>query len=98
MDLHELHKKIVQEISPSEDLIKQYFELDAFIPHLTLGKVQYGGNISTGLSENELKEMEKLVYKELMPYPVFEVNFIRVYKLNIKKQRYGKYMDIPLSD
>jgi hypothetical protein len=35
----------VQEISPSEDLIKQYFELDDFVPHLTLGKEQDGGNI-----------------------------------------------------
>jgi hypothetical protein len=36
----------VQQISPSEDLIKQFFELDDFVPHLTLGKEQDGGNIS----------------------------------------------------
>jgi 2'-5' RNA ligase len=97
-NLHELHQKIVQEISPSEDLIKQYFELDAFVPHLTLGKEQYGGNISTGLSKKELKEMERLADKELTPYPDFEVNFIRVYELNIEKQRYVKYLDISLSN
>lgn len=96
--LHKLHLEIVQEISPSEDLIKQYFELEAFVPHLTLGKEQYGGNISAGLSKKELIEMEKLAIKELTPYPDFEVNFIRVYELNIEKQRYEKYLDISLSN
>ncbi|WP_419962385.1 2'-5' RNA ligase family protein [Psychrobacillus sp. BM2] len=96
--LHDLHEKIVQEISPSEDLITQYFELGAFTPHLTLGKEQYGGDISTGLSKKELKDMEQLADKELIPYPVFEVNFIRVYELNIEKQRYEKYLDISLNN
>lgn len=97
-NLHKLHQKIVQAISPSEDLLKQYFELDAFVPHLTLGKEQYGGNISTGLSKKELKEMERLADRELTPYPDFEVNFIRIYELNIEKQRYEKYLDISLSN
>ena len=97
-NLHELHQKIVQEISPSEELIKQYFELDAFVPHLTLGKEHYGGNISTGLSKKDLKEMERLAYKELKPFPDFEVNFIRVYELNIEKQRYEIHLDFPLSN
>jgi len=96
-DLHDLHQKIVQEISPSEDLIKQYFELDAFVPHLTLGKEQYGGNISTRLSKKELKNMEELAGKELTPYPVFEVNYIRIYELNMEKQRYEQYLDISLN-
>ena len=97
-NLHELHQEIVRIISPSEELIKQYFELDAFIPHLTLGKEQYGGNISTGLSKKELKEMERLADSELTPYPKFEVNFIRVYELNIEKRRYEKYIDISLNN
>ena len=96
--LHQLHQKIVQEISPSEELIQQYFELNAFVPHLTLGKEQYGGNISTVLSKNELKEMESLAEIELSPYPEFEVNFIRVYELNYEKQRYEKYLDITLGN
>ncbi|MBT2636668.1 2'-5' RNA ligase family protein [Bacillus sp. ISL-39] len=97
-ELHQLHEKIVQEILPSEELIQQYFELDAFVPHLTLGKEQYGGNISTGLSKKELKEMESLADIELSPYPKFEVNFIRVYQLNNEKQRYEKYLDITLGN
>ena len=94
--LHELHNRIVKTISPSEELIKQYFELNDFVPHLTLGKEQYGSDISTGISKVELKEMEKLAEKELTPYPTFEVNSIRVYELNIEKNRYEKYMDIYL--
>jgi hypothetical protein len=66
-----LHQKIVNEISPSEDLIKQYFELEAFVPHLTLGKEQYSGNISTGISKKELKEMETIADKELKTIPYF---------------------------
>ena len=95
-ELHQLHHKIVQEISPSEKLIKQYFEQDAFVPHLTLGKEQYGGNISTGLSKKELKEMESLADIELTPYPEFGVDFIRVYQLNNEKHRYEKYLDFTL--
>ncbi len=85
-------------ISPSEGLIKQYFELDAFVPDITLGKEHYGGNISTGLSKQELIDMEGLAEKELTPYPNFEVNFIRIYELNVEKQRYDKYLDISLSN
>ena len=40
--------------------------------------------------------MEKLAEKELIPYPIFEVNSIRVYELNIEEKRYEKYMDIYL--
>jgi hypothetical protein len=68
-NLHTLHQKIVREISPSDDLIKRYFELDDFVPHLTLGKEQYGGNISTGISKQELKDMEKLAGKRIDTLP-----------------------------
>ena len=94
--LHELHNRIVKTISPSEELINQYFELNDFVPHLTLGKEQYGSGISTGISKIELKETEKLAEKELTPYPTFEVSSIRVYELNLEKKRYEKYKDIYL--
>jgi 2'-5' RNA ligase len=87
-NLLDLHQKVVREISPSDDLIKKYFELDDFVPHLTLGKLQ------NGLTIQELRDMEKLAENELTPYPNFEVNFIRIYELSIEKQRYEKYLDI----
>ncbi|MHC8521040.1 2'-5' RNA ligase family protein [Rossellomorea sp. H39__3] len=36
--LFDLHREIVQAVSPSPEEIRQYFELEAFVPHLTLGK------------------------------------------------------------
>jgi 2'-5' RNA ligase len=87
-DLQELHQQLVREISPSDALIRQYFELDDFLPHLTLGMM---------LSKQELNDMEKLADKELRPYPTFDVKFIRIYELNNEKQTYDRYLDIPLS-
>lgn len=87
--LNVLHKNIVQGISPSEDLIKKYFELDDFAPHITLGKTYYG------LSNNELKDMAKLAEEELTPYPTLEVNFIRIYQED-EPGIYKTYLDIPM--
>lgn len=96
-ELHILHQKIVKGISPSDELIKRYFELDDFVPHLTLGKEQYGENISPLLSKDVLNEMERTAIEELTPYPAFKVDFIRVYELNTEKRRYEMFLDIPLS-
>lgn len=90
--LHLVHQKIVNEISPSDELINKYFELDDFVGHLTLAKEQYG------LSKQDLKDMEELVAIELTPYPTFDVHFIRIYELDIENQRYEKYLDIPLNN
>lgn len=88
-ELYDLHQNIVRQISPSDELIKKYFEMDDFTPHMTLGKTFYG------LSKEELKKMDRLAEEELKPYPTFEVDFIRVYQ-EIKSQIYVKYLDIPL--
>lgn len=90
-ELNELHKSIVREISPSNDLIKQYFELDDFIPHLTLAKTNYG------LSKKDLIDMGELAEKELSPFPTFKVRFVRVYQ-EIETNRYIKYLDISLNN
>lgn len=89
-ELINLHKRIVREIAPSNDLIKQYFELEDFIPHMTLGKTNYG------LSKEDLRNMGKLAETEFSPFPTYEVTFIRVYR-EIETNTYVKYLDIPLS-
>ncbi|OZM57585.1 2'-5' RNA ligase [Lottiidibacillus patelloidae] len=91
-ELKELHEQLVQVISPSKDLIKKYFELDDFVPHMTLAKTYYG------LSSEDLKEMAKMAEEELSPYPTYEVNFIRIYVENSKLKKYETYLDIPLKD
>ncbi len=88
--LYELHERIVREISPSNKLVKAYFELDDFVPHLTLGKELYG------LSKQHLKDMKVSAEMELTPYREFEVEFIRIYERKRELQRYEKLVDIDL--
>ena len=97
-ELVELHRKIVQAVSPPSESIRRYFELDDFVPHMTLGKEAYGGGISSGVTKEGLGEMEREVRESLSPYPIFEVSFIRVYIFNDKFVRYERYEDIALGD
>lgn len=85
-----LHKQLVHLLTPSQALSNQYFELDDFVPHLTLAKQQYG------FSKKELTEMEKAAKKSLTPYPTFQATFIRIYRLAQGQQRYERYVDIKL--
>ncbi|WP_198162634.1 2'-5' RNA ligase family protein [Halobacillus mangrovi] len=88
--LYLLHERMVREISPTDEIIKSYFELDDFVPHLTLGKTTYG------LTKLELQDMAKLAENELTPFPTFEVRFVRVYQ-EVEENQYRKYMDITLN-
>jgi 2'-5' RNA ligase len=88
-ELIQLHNKIVKLINPSDDLIKKYFELEDFVPHLTLGTTYFG------MTSNELNEMEIEAQRLLMPYPTFDVNQIRVYQ-EIEPFKYITYKDIAL--
>lgn len=96
VELMELHRRIVQAVSPSPELIKRYFELDDFFPHMTLGQERYGNEISSGMSKHDLREMERLAKISLTPYPAFEVTFIRVYVLNLMISRYEIHEEIEL--
>ncbi|WP_322099555.1 2'-5' RNA ligase family protein [Gottfriedia endophytica] len=87
--IYDLHKKIIEAVSPTEEIIKQYLELGDYTAHLTLGQTYFG------LTSEELKEMAYRAEKELIPYPTFEVNFLRVYQ-EIEANKYFKYIDIPL--
>lgn len=89
-ELCQLHNKIVQLINPSNELIKKYFELEDFVPHLTLGKTYFG------MSSEELKEMAREAQKFLTPYPTFNVEQIRVYQ-EIEPLKYVPYKDIALN-
>lgn len=88
LELTKLHERLVKAIKPSDEMIAQYFELDQFVPHLTLAKTSYG------LSVQQLKEMAQLASEEL-DICQFELEFIRIYQEN-GNGRYRKYMDIPL--
>ncbi|WP_273834049.1 2'-5' RNA ligase family protein [Guptibacillus sedimenti] len=91
-ELYPLHEAIVRAISPSQKLINQYqyFELDDFVAHLTLGKALYG------LTKEELSNMEHAAEKELTPYPTFLVKSVQVYELRPNSNRYEPLLQIPL--
>ncbi|MCA1057687.1 2'-5' RNA ligase family protein [Rossellomorea aquimaris] len=89
-DLHKLHEKIVNSVEPSK-VIEKYFELDHFVPHLTLGKTTYG------LTKQDLKDMAAVVETEIGPYPVLDVNFIRIYR-EMEQNKYVKFDDLYLGD
>ncbi|SFJ69792.1 2'-5' RNA ligase [Halobacillus dabanensis] len=87
--LEAIHARIVKAIGPAPHLLKKYFELDDYVPHMTLAKTSYG------ISGQELREMEKAATKLLSPYPSFDVHFIRVFK-EAGPNKYEKLVDLPL--
>ena len=95
-DLFDLHREVVQAVSPSQEEIRQYFELEAFVPHLTLEKELYPSSIREGVDKPELEVMEQQAKRELVPYPRFDVTSIRVYELNTEKKQYEPLIDLPL--
>lgn len=97
-ELIELHHQLVRAVSPSNEMIKQYFEGEDFVPHLTLAKETYSGGISKGVSRSDLKEMEKKAKEELTSYPTFDVTFIRIYELNADERKYEPLLDVPLGE
>lgn len=71
---YDLHKRLVDTVSPSPELIKRYLELDRFHPHLTLGQTYWG------MKESEIEEMKLAVRNTLAPFPTFDVTYVRVIK------------------
>lgn len=85
----DVHRKLVDAISPSKELLDRYFEMDKYHPHLTLGQTYWG------MSKTEIDEMKRLANTELAPYPTFDVRFVRVYQ-EVEPNKYAPLMDIPL--
>ncbi|MEC0127866.1 2'-5' RNA ligase family protein [Paenibacillus pabuli] len=85
----DLHRRLVNAISPSQEHLDQYFEMDKYHPHLTLGQTCWG------LNETEIDEMRVLALNELCPYPSFNVHFVRVYK-EVVPDKYVPFVDIQL--
>lgn len=88
-ELHELHRRIVEVISPSPEDIKKYFELEDFVPHLTLGKTYWG------ISSDQLRDMSERAYQLLPSLKAFDVECIRVY-YEKESNKYVTFQDIQL--
>ncbi|MDQ0898912.1 2'-5' RNA ligase family protein [Paenibacillus sp. V4I7] len=89
-ELLELHKKLVNVVTPSKELMQRYAELDLFTPHLTLGQTYWG------MKESEILEMKSEAGDVLAPFPTFTVSYVRVYK-EVKPNKYQLYEDIKLA-
>lgn len=90
-ELVELHKRLVAAVGSSPEQIAEYFELERFVPHLTLAKTSYG------LSRSDLQEMAAAAKNELAALPEFGVEAIRIYRKS-GGQAYERYMDLPLKN
>ena len=89
-EIHELHRRLLDAVSPAPELIKRYFEGEYYHPHLTLGQTHWG------MSGPEILEMMREARTALPPWPVFSVTFVRVYK-EIEPDKYVPFEDIPLA-
>ena len=83
-----LHRKIVDMISPNPENSRRYYELDLYVPHLTLGSKEFG------MSEVELSEMKKLANDRFHDFHSFIVNSLKIYKLS--ETKYQKIHEIYL--
>lgn len=86
-EIYNLHKNLVDAVSPPPELIERNIELDNFIPHLSLGQTKWG------MSEAEIIEMKLAAREALSPFPSFDVTFVRVF--DIKKN--APFEDIKLA-
>ncbi|KQY94739.1 2'-5' RNA ligase [Paenibacillus sp. Root52] len=89
-EIYEFHRLLVGTVAPPSELIKQYFELDEFHPHLTLGQTHWG------MQESEVEEMKLTSKHALAPFPTFMVTHVRVYQ-EVEPNRYAPFEDIPLT-
>lgn len=87
--IRELHQRLVDAVSPAPELIQQYYELDRYAPHLTLGQTHWG------MTKQELSDMKVSARLTLAPFPTFTVEHIRVYQ-EIEKDKYVPFEDIKL--
>jgi 2'-5' RNA ligase len=69
-----LHRRLVEAVAPPPALIEQYFELDQYTPHLTLGQSEWG------LAAKVLAEMRAEAARALSPFPTFNVAALRIYR------------------
>ncbi|WP_433750800.1 2'-5' RNA ligase family protein [Falsibacillus pallidus] len=89
--LTHFHLRLVEAISPPEDLIKRYFERENYSPHLTLGQTYWG------MSFEELQKMEQKTLDVLSPFPTFDVQHVQIYE-EYETNKYRKFLEIPLAN
>lgn len=68
-------------------MIARYFELDHYVPHVTLGQTM------RGMTALELQDMGHVADEILRPFPTFDVTGVRIYQEI--DGRYEPFRDVP---
>lgn len=89
-EIYDLHKLLVDTVSPSPKLIERYLELNRYHPHLTLGQTYWG------MIDTEIEEMKITARNALAPFPTFDVKYVRVYE-EVEPNVYMPFEDIQLA-
>jgi len=88
--LENLHRSLVETIDPSPKSIKEFFEYEDFVPHLTLGRTSWG------ISEGQLDVLKNMASVYLLPLPSFKVKVISLFEHTENDKSCRKVIDIPL--
>jgi 2'-5' RNA ligase len=91
VEIHELHRLLLSIFSTSLEDNREWYELDYFVPHLTLGMV------ATGMSADELQEMKRAANPEFSAIPHFTARFVRIFRA-ISGDVFRPYLDVKLSE
>ncbi|EPY11066.1 2'-5' RNA ligase family protein [Paenibacillus alvei] len=89
-ELIELHRKLVAVFEPTEEQTKRCFELNLYIPHLTVAKKE-------SLSEEILEEMGRTLSPHFRDRQTFDVHEIRLYARDDQTKTFQKYEDIQMT-
>lgn len=87
--IYELHRQLVNVVSPDPQISKQYFELDLYQPHLTLGSIEFG------MDFEEIKDMIKMAEQTFTYDYTFTAEYVRLYEF--EKTNYKHIKDIRLA-
>lgn len=88
--IHDLHKRLVDAVTPTNEEIKSDFELDEYVPHLTIMKHK------TGYLDLPLNQIAWESTKGFKKYFCFKVRSIGIYARNHKYENFDKVLDLPL--
>jgi 2'-5' RNA ligase len=87
-DVIALHNKLVKFFNPDDHLLKEFFEGNYFVPHLTVA------HSSSGYSRLDLIKMKKIIDDTFNTNISFEAEFLRVYLCDEFNSRSSKFEDI----
>lgn len=90
--LYQFHQKVIAAFTEATGYRLSHSEGKSFTSHLTLG------NIRHGLTPPQIREMAELAAEELSPFPVFDVQFLRVFQKENQWTPWQTMLDLPFAN